>query len=307
MRALLTCCVSSCVSRVAFAAMLTATSARAPLSAASAADTAGSSSPRGMVLIKGGRFMMGTDAGVHVEGPVHEVAVSTFWMDAQLVSVAQFGEFVRATGYRTQAELFAWSGVFDVNAGEWRKVGHADWRHPDGPDSTAAPEEPVVQVSWNDALAFAKWAGKRLPSEAEFEYAARGGLAAKPYSWGDELHPAGRHMANTWQGRFPERDLGEDGYRGRSPVGRFPPNGFGLYDITGNVWEWCADWFGEQYYRTSPRVDPQGPAAGRERVIRGGSWMCSANYCQGYRVAARNKTEPDTGLNNLGFRCARNE
>lgn len=260
-----------------------------------------------MALIKGGTFWMGTNDGLPIEAPVHQVTVKSFWIDTHEVTVAQFADFVKATGYKTEAEKYGWSGVFDVKTGEWTKVDGADWRHPDGPSSTAPPDEPVVQVSWNDAVAYAKWAKKRLPTEAEFEYAARGGLVGKKYAWGDELRPQGKHLANWWQGVFPMRDLGEDGYVGRAPVGVFPPNGYGLYDITGNVWEWCADWFDETYYQTSPRENPKGPAKGKDRIIRGGSWLCSENYCTGYRVAARNHTEPDSGLNNLGFRCARNQ
>jgi formylglycine-generating enzyme required for sulfatase activity len=260
-----------------------------------------------MVFIKGGRFLMGTDQGLPLEGPVHEVVVKSFSMDRHEVTVAQFAEFVKATGYKTEAEKFGWSGVFDLKTGEWTKVDGADWRHPEGPSSSAPPDEPVAQVSWNDALAYAQWAKKRLPTEAEFEYAARGGMAGKKYAWGDDLRPQGKYMANWWQGVFPVRDLGEDGYRRRAPVGSFPPNGYGLYDITGNVWEWCADWFDENYYKKSPRVNPRGPATGEHRVIRGGSWLCSENYCTGYRVAARNHTAPDSGLNNLGFRCVRDE
>jgi formylglycine-generating enzyme required for sulfatase activity len=239
------------------------------------------------------------------ERPAHEVTVGSFLIDSREVTVGEFSRFVEATGYRTEAERFGWSGVFDAAAGEWAKVDGADWRHPDGPASSAAPEEPVTQVSWNDARAFAEWAGKRLPTEAEWEYAARGGLAGKKYSWGDELRPAGRPAANWWQGEFPARDAAEDGFAGRAPVGSFAPNGYGLYDTGGNVWEWCSDWFAADYYGQSPATDPRGPTGGEERVIRGGSWMCSENYCTNYRVAGRGHTAPDTGLNNLGFRCAR--
>jgi formylglycine-generating enzyme len=239
------------------------------------------------------------------EAPVHEVVLGAFWIDRREVTVAEFGAFIAATRYRTEAERFGWSEVFDRARGEWTRVDGADWRHPDGPGSSGAPEEPVSQVSWNDAQAFARWAGKRLPTEAEWEYAARGGLAGRIYAWGDELRPGGRVMANWWQGVFPARDTGEDGYRGRAPVGRFPPNGYGLYDVIGNVWEWCADWYDPGYYRRSPRREPRGPATGQERVMRGGSWMCSENFCSNYRVASRSRATPDSGLNNVGFRCAR--
>jgi formylglycine-generating enzyme len=258
-----------------------------------------------MVLIAGGTFRMGTDEGMPFEGPAHEVSIKSFWMDRHEVTVAEFSRFVAATGYQTEAERFGWSGVFDVASGEWRKIDGADWRHPEGPAGVAAPDEPVTHVSYADAAAYAKWAGKRLPTEAEWEYAARGGLAGKRYSWGDELRPDGRPAANWWQGEFPARNTIEDGFAGRAPVERFAPNGFGLYDMGGNVWEWCADWFGADYYAVSPASDPKGPPVGDERVIRGGSWMCSENYCTNYRVAGRGRTSPDSGLNNLGFRCVR--
>jgi sulfatase modifying factor 1 len=269
--------------------------------------TSGGLTSNDMVLIKGGAFLMGTTDGLPVEGPVHEVAVKSFHIDAHEVTVAQFAEFINATGYKTEAEQAGWSGVFDVQASAWEKVDGANWQHPEGPSSTASANEPVTQVSWNDATAYAKWAGKRLPTEAEFEDAERGGLVGKKYAWGDELTPDGKYRANWWQGVFPARNLGTDGFIGRAVVGSFPANGYGLYDITGNVWEWCADWYGEIYYRASPRNNPQGPTSGEDRVIRGGSWLCSDNYCTGYRVAARNHTAPDTGLNNLGFRCVRDE
>jgi formylglycine-generating enzyme required for sulfatase activity len=258
-----------------------------------------------MAFIKGGSFIMGTDEGMSFEGPAHEISVSSFWIDKFEVTVAQFDEFVKSTGYKTEAEELGWSGVFSVDSGEWGKVDGADWHHPEGPDSTAAPDEPVTQVSLRDALAFAKWAGKRLPTEAEWEYAARGGRDRVTYAWGNDLMPKGKPAANWWQGMFPETNTGEDGYLGRAPVGRFPPNPFGLYDVSGNVWEWCSDYFSGDYYSSSPRLDPRGPEAGDERVIRGGSWMCSENYCTGYRVAARSHTGADSGLNNLGFRCAK--
>ncbi len=259
---------------------------------------------QGMVFINGGAFLMGGDKDMPEEAPVHQVTLKSFWMDARETTVAEFAKFVAATGYQTEAEKFGWSGVFDVKTGEWGRVDGADWRHPEGARSEARPDEPVCQVSWNDAAAYAKWAGKRLPTEAEWEYAARGGLVGKRYAWGDELRPGGRPVANWWQGRFPERDTGEDGYTTRAPVGKFEPNGYGLYDVGGNVWEWCADWFDAEYYARSSVSNPIGPEAGVERVIRGGSWMCSENFCSNYRVAARSHATPDSGLNNLGFRCA---
>jgi formylglycine-generating enzyme required for sulfatase activity len=258
-----------------------------------------------MARIPAGVFLMGSRDKAPDEAPVHQVAIDAFWIDRREVTVAEFGAFMAATRYRTEAERIGWSEVFDRARGEWTRVDGADWRHPEGPGSSGAAEEPVSQVSWNDAQAFARWAGKRLPTEVEWEYAARGGLAGRTYAWGDELRPGGRVMANWWQGVFPARDTGEDGYRGRAPVGRFPPNGYGLYDVIGNVWEWCADWYDPGYYRRSPRRDPRGPESGKERVMRGGSWMCSENFCSNYRVASRSRATPDSGLNNVGFRCAR--
>ena len=161
------------------------------------------------------------------------------------------------------------------------------------------------QVSWNDAAAFAYWAGKRLPSEAEWEYAARGGLAGKKYAWGDELTPGGKYMANYWQGSFPERDEGKDGFAGIAPVGQFPANGYGLFDMTGNVWEWCADFYSADYYAKSVKENPRGPSFSGEQVMRGGSWMCAGNFCTNYRVSGRSHATADSGLNNLGFRCVR--
>lgn len=259
----------------------------------------------GMIFIKGGRFKMGDAAGMPPEKPVHEVEVGDFWIDEHEVTVADFEKFVTATGYKTESETFGWSGVFDFETGQWARVDGADWRHPNGPKSSAVPDEPVCQVSWNDASAYAKWAGKRLPTEAEFEFAARGGLDGKTYAWGDELRPGGKIMANYWQGKFPDRNLGEDGFVERAPVKRFPANGFGLYDITGNVWEWSADWYDAAFYEKSPSRDPKGPESGVERVIRGGSYLCAENFCSNYRVAGRSHATPDSGLSNLGFRCAK--
>ena len=257
-----------------------------------------------MVLIKGGRFIMGSEDGMPSEAPAHEVNVRSFWMDAHEVTVAEFANFVTATGYKTEAERFGWSGAFDIKEGQWQKTEGASWRHPDGPGSSAAADEPVCQVSWNDAAAYAKWAGKRLPTEAEWEYAARGGLVQKIYSWGDDLRPNGKPVANWWQGNFPDRNTGEDGFVERAPVRSFPPNGFGLYDMIGNVWEWCADWYADDAYTNA---NPKGPELGSERVLRGGSWMCAENFCSNYRVAARSHATPDSGMNNLGFRCVRDE
>jgi formylglycine-generating enzyme required for sulfatase activity len=162
-----------------------------------------------------------------------------------------------------------------------------------------------VQVTWNDATAYASWAGKRLPTEAEFEFAARGGLVGKEYSWGDVLRPGGQPAANWWQGEFPTHNTGEDGYLGRSPVGAFPANGFGLFDMSGNVWQWCSDWYADDYFAASPVASPEGPRSGTERVIRGGSFLCAENFCQNYRAAGRSHNTPDSGTDNIGFRCVR--
>lgn len=259
-----------------------------------------------MVLIPAGSFRMGTANGPAHETPVHEVELPAFLLDRTEVTVAQFAQFVADTGYRTEAETIGWSGVFDVTRHAWTPVNGATWRFPEGPNRPpASDDEPVTQVSWNDARAFATWAGKRLPSEAEWEYAARGGLPEATYSWGHELRPGGHPVANWWQGDFPAHDTGEDGFNGRAPSGSFPANGYGLLDMTGNVWEWCADWYAEDYYARSPRVSPTGPEAGQERSMRGGSWMCSENYCSNYRPGARSHATPDTGLNNTGFRLAK--
>lgn len=264
--------------------------------------------PADMVRIPGGTFAMGTSDGYPFEGPVHRVSLKPFLLDKHEVTVAQFGRFIKATGYKTEAETFGWAGVFDPARGEWTKSDGADWRRPDGAKAPAArPDEPVTQVSHADARAYAKWAGKRLPTEAEWEWAARGGLKDKPFPWGVDLRPGGKPAANWWQGAFPDKNTREDGFVRRAPVGKFAPNGYGLRDMGGNVWEWCADWFDPNYYSASPKTNPRGPASGTERVIRGGSWMCSLNYCRGFRVAARSQSAPDSGLNNLGFRCAKEE
>lgn len=258
-----------------------------------------------MVFIKGGSFLMGADDEMPYEAPVHEVTIKSFWIDAREVTVAGYAKFIESTGYKTDAEKFGWSGVFDLKTGIWGKRDGANWKQPDGPGSQALPDEPVTQISWNDAVAYAKWAGKRLPTEAEWEYAARGGLVSKRFVWGDELRPEGKPVANWWQGEFPYKNTGEDEFVGRAPVGRFPANGFGLFDMAGNVWEWCSDWFDAEYYSFNQAFDPKGPEAGQERVIRGGSWMCAENFCANYRPAARSHATPDSALNNLGFRCVR--
>lgn len=270
---------------------------------------------------------MGTDGGYGFpadgEGPVHEVSLSSFFLDATCVTNEQFNDFVNATGYRTESERFGWSFVFSAHltadqfarsaratvAGNewWCQVEGSSWRHPEGPGSTIKQrwKHPVVQVSWHDAVAYAAWAGKRLPTEAEWECAARGGLVQKRFPWGDELEPAGRHRMNVWQGRFPFHNSGEDGHVGTAPVQTYRTNGYGLYQMTGNVWEWCSDWFEAGYYLKSPLANPPGPASGERRVMRGGSFLCHASYCNRYRTDARSSNTPDSATANLGFRCAR--
>ncbi len=280
-----------------------------------------------MRRVDGGHFLLGTetDAGFPAdgEGPVREVVLDPFYIDTYPLTVESFGEFAKAAGYVTEAERFGWSFVFhkqlpedryaalaeDTVAGHewWCKVNGADWRHPEGPHSSvgARPDHPVTHVSYADALAYCRWAGKRLLTEAEWESSARGGLEQQTYPWGQELEPGGKHLCNIWQGRFPENDLGADGYRGPCPVDAFPPNGYGLYSITGNVWEWCADRFDPIYHVTATRHNPVGPPGGTARVMRGGSFLCHASYCNRYRVAARTSNTPDSSTSNLGFRCAR--
>jgi formylglycine-generating enzyme required for sulfatase activity len=284
---------------------------------------AAAGSTENMVRLDGGRFLMGSEdpdaVAADGEGPVRPVTLDPFYLDRYPVTNLQFSEFVRGTGYRTEAEEFGWSFVFKGQVmGEseqrsptglswWRKVDGADWRRPEGPASSidGRPSHPVVHTSWNDALAYARWAGKRLPTEAEWEFAARGGLEAKRFPWGDELTPEGRHLCNIWQGEFPDVDLAEDGYSTHAPVDAFPANGFGIYSMTGNAWEWCSDWFSPDYHLMATRLNPVGPAFGRSRSMRGGSYLCHASYCNRYRVAARTSNTPDSSTINLGFRCAR--
>lgn len=287
--------------------------------------TAGS--VEGMVKLDGGAFLMGTNSTEGFpndgEGPVREITLDPFYIDQTPVTNARFAEFVRATSYRTEAERFGWSFVFQGHIPEerraqlvddtvlaapwWCKVPAADWQHPEGPESNTADRNdfPVTHVSWNDAAEFARWSGKRLPTEAEWEFAARGGLEQKRFPWGDELTPGGRHMCNVWQGEFPLRDLAEDGYAGTSPVKAFPANKYGLYSVSGNTWEWCSDWFHPSYHLVGTRTNPTGPATGRSRVMRGGSYLCHESYCNRYRVAARTANTPDSSTTNIGFRCVR--
>lgn len=283
----------------------------------------------GMVTIPGGVFRMGSDSAEGFaddgEGPVREVWVSAFRIDPVAVSNERFAAFVDATGYVTEAETFGWSYVFadhihpDARAhvldGEvpgawwWRGVRGADWRHPCGPGSgiDKIGDHPVVHVSFEDAAEFAAWAGGRLPTEAEWEKAARGGLDQATYPWGDELSPEGRHRANIWQGTFPWHNTGDDRWITTAPVTSFPANGFRLHNTSGNVWEWTNDWFSPSWHRAeSPatRHDPRGPSTGSGRVAKGGSFLCHASYCNRYRVAARTRTTPDSSLSHTGFRLA---
>lgn len=279
-----------------------------------------------MVRLDGGLVVIGSeDRWAYPEdgeGPVKEVDVLPFSIDACAVSNADFSRFVEKTGYVTEAERFGWSFVFAgylpddfpptegvAHAPWWRKVDGADWRHPEGPHSSLADrrrDHPVVHVSWHDADAYCLWAGARLPSEAEWELAARGGLGRQVYPWGDELEPGGEHRMNVWQGEFPARDTEEDGFAGTAPVNAFPPNGYGLHNMTGNVWEWTADWFHPTFRRHDRRRDPKGPPDGTHRTQKGGSHLCHHSYCRRYRVAARQGSTPDSSTGNVGFRCAGN-
>jgi formylglycine-generating enzyme len=274
----------------------------------------------------GGTFLMGTDdaAGYPAdgEGPVHPVTLTPFSIATTTVTNAQFGTFVTQTGHVTAAQTYEWSFVFGgllpdefpdtagVQGAEWwRQVFGADWAHPEGPhsDLEGRADHPVVHVAWDDARAYCAWAGRRLPTEAEWEYAARGGLEQQRFPWGPDLEPDGTHRMNVWQGEFPQRNTRADGWYGTAPVDAYEPNGYGLHNPTGNVWEWCSDWFAPDYYSESPERDPQGPPVGTHRVMRGGSYLCHESYCNRYRVAARSGNTPDTSTGNLGFRVVVDE
>ena len=311
-------------------------------------------SPEGMVWIPGGEFSMGSEIpsegvctmatmiAVEDAKPIHRVYVDGFWMDKTVVTNEQFEKFVKATGYKTVAEivpskkefpdappelLVAGSLVFtppaepvklDNVAQWWSYVPGANWRHPTGPDSNIRGKAnfPVVQIAFSDAMAYCKWSGKRLPTEAEWELAARGGLTGKTYVWGDEFRPGGKPMANTFQGHFPDKDTGEDGYAGIAAVARFPANGYGLYDMSGNVWQWCGDWYRADTYagmaaKGTLTKNPQGPDSSddpaepgvKKRIHRGGSFLCTDQYCTRYMVGTRGKGEISTASNHLSFRC----
>ena len=265
---------------------------------------------------------MGTETGGcpgDGEGPVHRVELDAFRIDRYALSNARFAEFVGATRYKTESEAFGWSFVFAgllpddfpptrAAAGSpwWRAVEGATWAHPEGPDATIdnRADHPVVHVSWNDALAYAAWVGARLPSEAEWEFAARGGLVQQHFPWGNELQPGGRHKMNVFQGRFPDDNNGADGWTGTSPVDAYEPNGFGLHNVTGNVWEWTADHYDPSFYGRSQTLNPTGPTAGLHRVMRGGSYLCHSSYCNRYRVDSRTANTPDASAGNIGIRLA---
>jgi sulfatase modifying factor 1 len=319
-----------------------------------AAVAAGVESPEGMVWVPGGEFSMGCSdpRGAPFGGPdpmrdarpIHRVQLDGFWMDRTEVTNAQFAAFVDATGYVTVAErapraedfpgappenLVPGALVFTPPEGPvslanhyawWRYVPGANWRHPTGPASSieGRDDSPVVQIAHDDAVAFATWAGKRLPTEAEWEFAARGGLAGAMYPWGTEFRPGGKFMANTWQGTFPGHDSGEDGHVGLAPVGRYPANAYDLHDLSGNVWEWCSDWYRHDAYATaiagpSPQRNPTGPSDSfdplepgeRKRVLRGGSFLCSDQYCARYITGTRGKGESSSGASHIGFRCVK--
>ncbi len=312
----------------------------------------GDTSVAGMVLIPGGVFEMGGDneQASADEYPKHKVQVSPFYMDVTEVTNAQFKKFVETTGYITTAEkkpdweelkktvppgtpkppdsiLVAASLVFKKTEGPvnlndytqwWSWVKGADWKHPEGPGSSIAGKEnyPVVQVSWDDAMAYCKWSGKRLPTETEWEFAARGGLINNIYPWGNEPVNTGKPKTNSWEGKFPYLNEKKDGFITAAPVKSYSPNGYGLFDMAGNVWEWCSDWYNADYYKTienTTSINPKGPVKSydpdepytQKRSLRGGSFLCNDAYCSGYRVARRMKSSPDTGLEHTGFRCVK--
>ena len=272
--------------------------------------------------IPGGSFTMGDASGdrnpADGEVPLHEVVLDAFDIDVTTVTNDEFAGFVDATGYQTEAESFGFSAVFQLalaapeddimgrasGAPWWFGVRGADWRHPGGRESTleGRGDHPVTQVTWNDANAYCAWAGRRLPTEAEWEYAARGGLQGAKYPWGDAEVDAGGWRTNIWQGTFPSSNTQDDGFLTTAPVRSFAPNGFGLWQSVGNVWEWCADWFSPDYYRTSPAENPAGPDHGETRVLRGGSYLCHISYCNRYRNSARSQNTPDSSMGNAGFR-----
>ena len=297
-----------------------------------------SEAPPGMVWVPGGKFWMGSQEFPDAL-PEHLVSVAGYWLDEHEVTNRQFSEFVEATGYKTVAEqpldpaefptvpaedLKSGSIVFSPPPGPvplnnhlqwWSYVPGANWRHPEGPESDISNrmDHPAVHIAWDDAVAYAKWAGKRLPTEAEWEFAARGGLDRQHFCWGNELRPGDHWQSNIWQGNFPNENTAGDGFRTTAPVGTFAKNGYGLFDMSGNVWEWCADWYQPNYYQTSPANNPPGPDESFDpqepgipkRVQRGGSFMCADSYCKRYVPGARGKGEPKSAAGHIGFRCAK--
>lgn len=258
--------------------------------------------PAGMILVPGGRTLIGSETGFPSEQPAFWADVNPFALDVHLVTVGQYREFVDSTGYRTEAERFGNAGVFDMSAKQWTMVDGASWRAPIGAGSQPPDDHPVTQVSFNDAEAYCSWAGGRLPTEVEWEHAARGGKNSRArYAWGDQLVVDGVHMANTWNGTFPIDNSGADGFLATSPVGRFGETQLELTDMGGNVWEWTNSWYRPYSERDRPFV----PDETSERVQRGGSFLCEPGWCHGYRVSARSHSTPETALFHVGFRCAR--
>jgi sulfatase modifying factor 1 len=273
----------------------------------------------------GGTFLMGSSDRRFPEdgeGPARRVAISPFEIACHAVSNLQFGDFVRATGYTTDAERYGWSFVFEGllsddlkhgirgRAAEtpwWIPVPHAYWAQPEGPPSTVLDrlDHPVVHVSWNDANAYCRWSNSRLPTEGEWEMAARGGIEKAVYPWGDELTPGGKHRCNIWQGVFPDRNTEDDGYFGTAPVHAFEANGYGLHNAAGNVWEWCQDFFSPRYHHVTAAADPRYEEMGPNRSLRGGSFLCHESYCNRYRLAARSSNTSDSSASNIGFRVVR--
>jgi len=292
-----------------------------------------------MVYIKDGTFWMGSDDGLATERPAHQVKLVSFWIDKYPVTNQQFSKFVNQTGYITYAErnpdpkdfpdvppdkLVAGSAVFQAPKQKvdmrnylnwWVYKPGANWKHPEGPNSDLKGREnhPVVHVTYYDAEAYCRWAEKEIPTEAQFEFAARGGLDRKKYVWGDQPQQDSKPLANIWQGEFPYKNKMSDGYAGTSPVGSFPPNGYGLYDMAGNVWEWTQDWFHPDYYKNSPKDNPTGVRQSEsfdpdepgiaKKIVKGGSFLCADNYCTGYRPSARMATDPLSSFSHTGFRC----